>query len=84
MKFLKHGQELFLSCEASRLFLGPTQPPIHWVPMMFSLVLKQLAQTTHLHPVPKLRMSGVIPPPHWMFLHGMYTDQVYLHCSLIL
>jgi hypothetical protein len=42
MKFLQHGQEIFLSREASRLFLGPTQTPIRWVPVMFSLVLKQL------------------------------------------
>jgi hypothetical protein len=40
MKFLQDGQEIFLFFEASRPFLGPTQPPIQWVPGMLSLVLK--------------------------------------------
>jgi hypothetical protein len=40
------------------------QPPIHWVPGLFDLILKVvkgMKLTTHLHLVPVLRMHGGIP-----------------------
>jgi hypothetical protein len=37
----------------SRPPLGPTQPPIHWMP---SAIFSGVKQTTHLHLVPRPRM----------------------------
>jgi hypothetical protein len=36
----RQGQEIPLYSTAFRLALGPTQPPIHWVPGALSSVLK--------------------------------------------
>jgi hypothetical protein len=35
------GLGIFLFTTASRMFLGPTQPPIQWVPGALSLVVKR-------------------------------------------
>jgi hypothetical protein len=44
--------------------LGPTQPPIEWVPGALSLGVKERGReaTTHLHLLPRSRMHGAIPP----------------------
>jgi hypothetical protein len=44
--------------------VGYTQPPIQWVPVSLSLGIstQDLKLTTHLHLVPRSRMSGTIPP----------------------
>jgi hypothetical protein len=44
--------------------LGPTQPPIQWVPGALSLGVKRpgVMLTTHLHLVPRSRVCGAIPP----------------------
>jgi hypothetical protein len=50
----------FLLAPASRSALGPTQPPIQWVPVVLSPGVKRgrgVTQTTHPHIVPRLRMS---------------------------
>jgi hypothetical protein len=52
------GLGIFLFTTASRMALGPTQPPIQWAPGALSLGVKL---TILLHPVPKSRMCGVIP-----------------------
>jgi hypothetical protein len=49
----------FLFTTASRTALGSSQPPIQWVLGALSLSVKL---TTHLYLVPRLRMSGAIPP----------------------
>jgi hypothetical protein len=51
----RQGLGIFLIATASRPALGPTQPPIQWVPDALSLI-------THLHLVPRSRMRGAVPP----------------------
>jgi hypothetical protein len=55
----RQGQ-IFLLALASRPALGPTQPPIQWVPGVLSPGVKSgrgVTLTTHPHLVPRLRMS---------------------------
>jgi hypothetical protein len=68
----RQGLGFYLFTTASRPVLGPTQPPIQWVPRALSLAVKRPGRETdhsHLHPVPKSRMRGSIPPlpntPSW-------------------
>jgi hypothetical protein len=68
------GQRIFLLAPVSRLALGPTQPPIQWVPGVLSPGVKcgrGVTLTTHPHLVPRLRMSKsyISSPP--MCLHGV-------------
>jgi hypothetical protein len=54
------GQRIFLLAPASRLALGPTQPPIQWVLGVLSPGVKcgwGVTLTTHAHLVPRLSMS---------------------------
>jgi hypothetical protein len=48
------GLGIFLTT-VSRMALGPTQPPIQWVPEALSLGVKQpgVKLTAHLHLVPR-------------------------------
>jgi hypothetical protein len=50
--------KIFLSSTESRLALGPTQPPIQWIPGALSRGVngRGMKPTTHLHLLPKLRM----------------------------
>jgi hypothetical protein len=47
---------LFLFATASRPVLGPTQPPVKWVPETLIAGVTAL-----LHVVPRLRMHGAVP-----------------------
>jgi hypothetical protein len=62
---------LVLVSTMSRMALGPTQPPIQWVPGVLSLGVKQLGcEADHSPPSSaKVRMCGAIPPlPQYAFV----------------
>jgi hypothetical protein len=54
----RQRQRIFLLSSASRPALGPTQPPIQWVPEVLSPGVKRgrgVMLTTHPHLVPKVK-----------------------------
>jgi hypothetical protein len=57
---LGRGERTFPLASVSRPALGPTQPPVRWVPGVLSLGVKRgrgVTLTTHTHLVPRWRMS---------------------------
>jgi hypothetical protein len=63
----QQGQEIFLSSTAARLDLGPTQPPIQWIPGTLSPGVKQQRrEADHSSPSSaEVKKGGAIPPlPH--------------------
>jgi hypothetical protein len=69
------GLKIFLSTTASKSALGPTQPPIQWVPAAFSLGVKRPGREADHSPpsntevinawsyisTPPIRLHGVVP-----------------------
>jgi len=74
--------------------LGPTQPPIPWVPEAPSLGVKRPGRETHHSPPSRAegqRMSGAIPPlpntPTWngtQLKHRKTNHLVYLRCDIFI
>jgi hypothetical protein len=60
----RQGEEIFLFSTASRPALGPTQPPIQWVPGGLSVGVKRLGrEADHSHPSSaEVKNGGAIPP----------------------
>jgi hypothetical protein len=46
----RQGLGIFLLTTASRTALGPTQPPIQWIPGAFSMGVKQLGRESDYSP----------------------------------
>jgi hypothetical protein len=60
VRFPAETKGFFSQASVSRLALGPTQPPVQWVPRVLSPGLKRgrgVTLTTHPHLVPRSRMS---------------------------
>jgi hypothetical protein len=56
----------FPLASVSRPALGPTQPPVQWIPAVLSPGVKRgrdVTQTTHPHLVPRSRMSRSLSSP---------------------
>jgi hypothetical protein len=63
----RQRQRIFPVTSASRPGLGPTQPPIQWVPRALSPGVKRgrgVMLTTHPLLVPRSGKRGAIPPLH--------------------
>jgi hypothetical protein len=70
----RQRQRILLLASASRPPLGPTQPPVQWVPRALSPGVKRdqgVMLTTHPHLVPRLRMSRSYTSSHPKRLHGV-------------
>jgi hypothetical protein len=64
----------FISSERSRPVLGPTQPPIQYVPGFFSgLKRSEMRLTTHLNLLPRFKMNGAVPTRPSICLNGVYN-----------
>jgi hypothetical protein len=60
------GAKVSLLASASRPALGPTQPPVQWVPAVLSSGVMRgrgVTLTTHPHLVPRSRTNRATPPP---------------------
>jgi hypothetical protein len=70
----ERGMRIFSLASASRPALGPTQPPLQWVPRVLSPGVKRsrgVMLTIHPHLVPRLRMSRSYTSSHPKRLHGV-------------
>jgi hypothetical protein len=89
---LGRGERIFPLTSVPRLALGPTQPPVKWVPGFLSLGPKRgrgVTLTTHPHLVPRSRMSRSYtsyPPqaPPWRAVGLLYfTLLKYYHYNKV-
>jgi hypothetical protein len=88
------GQKIFLSPETSRPALGPTQPPIQWVPKFYPGVKRPGCDVDHWLPSSaEVNNKWSYTSPYPVCLHGMDRDtftfysRIYLyyvesHCPL--
>jgi hypothetical protein len=70
----RQRQRIFLLASAFRPALGPTQPPIQWVPGVLSPGVKRgwgVTLTTHPRLVPRLKMSRSYTSSPPRRLHGV-------------
>jgi hypothetical protein len=60
----RRGMGIFLFTTVSKTALGPTQPPIQWVPAVLSLGVKRPGREADHSPPSsaEARMRGAIPP----------------------
>jgi hypothetical protein len=77
----RHGQEILHCFTASRMSLGPTQPPIQWIPRtprtILPAVKRQGRAANHSPPSSaEVQNSGAIPSlPHTCLWHGVWLIQ---------
>jgi hypothetical protein len=74
------GLEIFLFTTTYRMALGPTQPPIQWVPRAFSLGVKQPERETDHSPpssaTVKESMELYFPSPNMPLWHCAVKKKV--------
>jgi hypothetical protein len=68
--WVPQGLGIFLFAIVSRTALGPSQPPIQWVPGALSLRVKQPGrEATHFHVMPRSKMRrDTLPLPQYAFM----------------
>ena len=68
-----------------QMALQPNQPPIQWIPVAFSAVVRRKGYETDClhHPLLKLRMSGAIFPRP-LCLPGVHTKKLYVVTWLVI
>jgi hypothetical protein len=73
----RQGHRIYLFATVSRLALGPTQPPIHWVPGAISAGVKwPVPEANHVSPSSvevKNAWSYTSPPPYFAISRYLYT-----------
>jgi hypothetical protein len=67
----RQGQRIFLQAFASRPALGPSQPPIQWVPGVLSLGVKRGRSVTLTTP------RHLMPRPEWVELYLLSPKRLY-------
>jgi hypothetical protein len=74
VQYSSHFGHIFITNSVSRPALGPTQPPIHWVPGALSLGVKRPGREADHSPPSRSevgqRMCGAISPlPQYVFMN---------------
>jgi len=68
--FRVSGPGIFLFTTASRMILGPTQPPIQWIPGALSLEVKQPRHEADHSPPPSAKAKECVE----LYLHSPSTS----------
>jgi len=75
---------LFLISETSRASVGHTKPLMLWVPEDLSRGKTAWVLSSHLHPAPRLRVSGAKPllpfMPSWRIQGQLYLLAIQIKC----
>lgn len=80
------GEEIFLFFQILRQSLNPTQSPNQWLKDALSRGFgdRGVKLTTHLRPMPRLRMSGALPPfPHYFLGIDRNSINLYYICPFL-
>jgi hypothetical protein len=86
----RRGPEIFLFTTASRSALGPTQPPIQWVPGALSLGVKRPEREANHSPPSSAEVKGCVElylhspkMPSWRDAHVKHRDNFTFYLYLL-
>jgi hypothetical protein len=79
----RRGRQISHFCHKQRAAVGSTQPPSQWVQAFFPVTKAAVAWSWPLtYLVPRLRMSGILPPLPYTFM--TWTDTLYFITYVLL